>query len=81
MTLRIMSRHATVHDDTVHDDTEHSDTLHNDTRQNIFILPSVAFFLGMLSAMMVDAGNTKVGKYHCTVDLLFDWFRLVCFAN
>ncbi len=21
------------------------------------------------------------GKYHCTVDLLFDWFRLVCFAN
>ncbi len=20
-------------------------------------------------------------KYHCTVDLLFDWFRLVCFAN
>ncbi len=21
------------------------------------------------------------GKYHCTVDLLFDWFGLVCFAN
>jgi len=21
------------------------------------------------------------GKYHCTVDLLFDWFWLVCFAN
>jgi hypothetical protein len=21
------------------------------------------------------------GKYHCTIDLLFDWFRLVCFAN
>jgi hypothetical protein len=20
------------------------------------------------------------GKYHCTVDLLFDWFGLVCFA-
>ncbi len=20
-------------------------------------------------------------KYHCTVDLLFDWFGLVCFAN
>ncbi len=20
-------------------------------------------------------------KYHCTVDLLFDWLRLVCFAN
>jgi hypothetical protein len=21
------------------------------------------------------------GKYHCTVDLLFDWFGLVCFTN
>jgi hypothetical protein len=21
------------------------------------------------------------GKYHCTFDLLFDWFGLVCFAN
>jgi hypothetical protein len=20
-------------------------------------------------------------KYHCTVDVLFDWFGLVCFAN
>jgi hypothetical protein len=26
-------------------------------------------------------GNTKGGKYHCTIDLLFDWFGLVCFAN
>jgi hypothetical protein len=25
--------------------------------------------------------NTKGGKYHYTVDLLFDWFVLVCFAN
>ncbi len=23
----------------------------------------------------------KRGKYHCTVDLLFDWFGLACFAN
>jgi hypothetical protein len=22
-----------------------------------------------------------MGKYHCTVDLLFDWFGLVCFVN
>ena len=22
-----------------------------------------------------------MGKYHCTIDLLFDWFGLVCFAN
>ncbi len=21
------------------------------------------------------------GKYHCTIDLLFDWFGLACFAN
>jgi hypothetical protein len=21
------------------------------------------------------------GNYHCTVDLLFDWFGLVCFSN
>jgi hypothetical protein len=27
------------------------------------------------------SGNTKGGKYHCTIDLLFDWFGLVCFAN
>jgi hypothetical protein len=26
-------------------------------------------------------GNTKGGKYHCTIDLLYDWFGLVCFAN
>jgi hypothetical protein len=23
----------------------------------------------------------KRGKYHCTIDLLFDWFGLICFAN
>jgi hypothetical protein len=27
------------------------------------------------------AGNTKGGKYHFTIDLLFDWIGLVCFAN
>ncbi len=26
-------------------------------------------------------GNTKGGNYHCAVDLLFDWFGLICFAN
>jgi len=29
----------------------------------------------------VEAGNTKGKKYHCTIDLLYDWFGLVCFAN
>ena len=27
---------------------------------------------------IVQAGNTKGGKYHCTVDLLFDWFGISC---
>jgi hypothetical protein len=31
--------------------------------------------------MIVKSGNTKGGKYHCTVDLLFDWFGLGYFAN
>jgi hypothetical protein len=26
-------------------------------------------------------GILKGEKYHCTVDFLFDWFGLVCFAN
>jgi hypothetical protein len=30
---------------------------------------------------MVPSGNTKGEKYHCTTDLLFDWFGLVCLAN
>jgi hypothetical protein len=27
------------------------------------------------------AREYKRGKYHCIVDLLFDWFGLVCYAN
>jgi hypothetical protein len=31
---------------------------------------------------LCEARNTKgERKYHCTVDLVFDWFGLVCFAN
>jgi hypothetical protein len=40
------------------------------------------------SAMVLNLGEQstidpkfKAGKYHCTVDLLFDWFGLACFAN
>jgi len=29
---------------------------------------------------MVCAGNTK-GLYHCTVDLLFDWFGISCMTS
>jgi hypothetical protein len=27
------------------------------------------------------AGNTKGGKYHCTIDLLFDWFGISCMTT
>jgi hypothetical protein len=27
------------------------------------------------------AGNTKGGKYHCTFDLLFDWFGISCMTT
>jgi hypothetical protein len=33
-----------------------------------------------LSFIVLNQGILK-GKYHCTIDLLFDWFGLVCFAN
>jgi hypothetical protein len=31
--------------------------------------------------LFVTPGNTKGGKYQCTIDLLIDWFGLVCYAN
>jgi hypothetical protein len=30
---------------------------------------------------MAQAGNTKGGKYNCTVDLLFDWFGISCMTT
>ena len=36
--------------------------------------------LALKLTCMPDQGYWR-GKYHCTVDLLFDWFGLVCFAN
>jgi hypothetical protein len=41
------------------------------------VVPGLVRFSGFVS---VQPGNTKGGKYHCTIDLLFDWFGLVCFA-
>ncbi len=32
-------------------------------------------------ARLTKSGNTKGGKYHYTIDVLFDWFGSVCFAN
>ena len=34
----------------------------------------------MFTAPNLEQGILK-GEYHCTIDLLFDWFGLVCFAN
>jgi hypothetical protein len=31
--------------------------------------------------LLVLSREYKRGKYHCTIDLLFDCFGLVCFAN
>jgi hypothetical protein len=27
---------------------------------------------------IIKTGNTQRGKYHCTIDLLFDWFGISC---
>ncbi len=34
-------------------------------------------------AILYDMANQGIlkGKYHCTIEHLFDWFGLVCFAN
>jgi hypothetical protein len=31
--------------------------------------------------MTFAPGNSKWGKFHCTIDFLLDWFGLVCFGN
>ncbi len=52
------------------------------TKLNIVILSLV--ILGVVvskKARRTKPGNTKGWKYHSTIDLLFDWFGLVCFAN
>ncbi len=37
-----------------------------------------------LAIVIYDLGLSREylrGKYHCTIDLLFGWFGLVCFVN
>jgi hypothetical protein len=31
--------------------------------------------------LITTAGNTEGGKYHCTIDLLFDWFGISCMTT
>ncbi len=33
------------------------------------------------SLLMVNPRNTRGGKYHCTIDLLFDWFGISCMTT
>ncbi len=38
----------------------------------------------ILRPKILDLAETREyyrGKYHCTIDLLFDWFGLACFTN
>ncbi len=55
--------------------------------QRIRRLPSVVLNVYSSSAALREyklersSKEYKRGKYHCTIDLLFDWFGLVCFAN
>ncbi len=37
--------------------------------------------MNIIPNIMVRPGNTKGGKYHCTVDLLFDWFGISCMTT
>ncbi len=55
-------------------------------RDHVFDVPTAAKFSGKADGDATLAathrpGNTKRGKYHCTVDLLFDWIGLVCLEN
>jgi hypothetical protein len=34
-----------------------------------------------VGVLLTSAGNTKGEKYHCTVDLLFDWFGISCMTT
>ena len=42
---------------------------------------SVNFVLHLPGGRFVEPGTTKRGKYHCTVDLLFDWFGISCLTT
>jgi hypothetical protein len=53
----------------VRHDTQYNDTQHNETQHN------------GLNCYNQQRQVILKGKYHSTIDLLFDWFGLVCFAN
>ncbi len=56
--------------------TQHNYTQHNGSQHNGLICDTAPH-----GASMTVSRECWRGKCHCTVDLLFDWFALVCFAN
>ncbi len=56
-----------------------------ETRSKCGILRSAIWlnviFLLVIPLSVSETREYQRRKYHCTIDLLFDWFGLVCFAN
>jgi len=44
----------------------------------LYLERSTCSLLNTQAIQHVRPGNTKGGKYHCTIDLLFDWFGISC---
>jgi hypothetical protein len=44
-------------------------------------LPHAAIAKTSILFFIAESREYYRGKYHCTVDLLFGWFGLFCFAN
>jgi len=44
-------------------------------------LPIFVIIIYCIISFRLNPGNTKEGKYHCTVDLLFDWFGISCMTT
>ncbi len=38
-------------------------------------------FVNIIRYETLIPGNTKGGKYHCAIDLLFDWFGIGCMTT
>ncbi len=56
-----------------------TDKITNDIK-TFFVIKAIIFFL--LSSMLVGLTREYLkGEYHCTVDLLFDWFGISCMTS
>ncbi len=48
---------------------------------NVVMLGVAALPSPSTKGSLVSPGNTKGGSYHCTIDLLFDWFGISCMTT